>query len=91
VGCQNSAWCGTTLCGCPPTPQGPTPQPPTQALLGDLDSRLSAAGAPPMDSRERAVAIKKLLVATATRGVDFAMDATLEEVMRFRNFHGSKQ
>jgi hypothetical protein len=26
-----------------------------------------------MDARERAVAIKKLLVATATRGVDFAM------------------
>lgn len=47
--------------------------PPLQALLGDVDSRLAAAGAPPMDARERAVAIKKLLVATATKGVDFAL------------------
>ena len=44
-----------------------------QALLGDLDKRLAAGGAPSMDARERAVAIKKLLVATSTRGVDFAM------------------
>ncbi|KAI8470432.1 MAG: hypothetical protein J3K34DRAFT_521336 [Monoraphidium minutum] len=61
-----------------------------KALLGDVDSRLAAVGAAPMDARERAVAIKKLLVATSTRGVDFAMDATIEEVIRFRSFHAGR-
>jgi hypothetical protein len=44
-----------------------------KALLDDVDGRLAAAGARPLDARERAVAIKKLLVATATKGVDYAM------------------
>lgn len=57
-------------------------------LLGDVDGRLLAQNQPAMDARERSVAIKKLLIATGTRGVDFAMNAALQEVMQFRRFHG---
>ncbi len=60
-----------------------------KSLLSDVDARLLAQGARVMDSRERSVAIKKLLVATGTRGVDFAMNATIDEVMHFRRFHGN--
>eukprot|EP00877_Chromochloris_zofingiensis_P006098 jgi/Chrzof1/1741/Cz10g19090.t1 len=58
-----------------------------KALLNELDTRLTVRRAPAMSARERAIAIKKLLVATGTRGVDFAMNATLEEVLRFRKYH----
>ena len=61
-----------------------------KALLADVDGRLTARGASCMDAKERAIAIKKLLVATGSRGVDFAMGATLEEVLRFRKFHGQR-
>lgn len=57
-------------------------------LLGDVDDRLLAQNQRVMNARERSVAIKKLLVATGTRGVDFAMNAALEEVLQFRKFHG---
>lgn len=57
-------------------------------LLGDVDSRLLAQNQHAMDARERSVAIKKLLVATGTRGVEFAMNAALQEVLHFRKFHG---
>jgi len=49
-----------------------------RALLGGVDARLKLQGARPMDARERAVAIKKLLVATGTRGVEFALNTTLQ-------------
>lgn len=57
-------------------------------LLGDVDNRLVAQEKRAMDARERSVAIKKLLVATGTRGVDFAMEAALQAVLEFRRFHG---
>jgi hypothetical protein len=60
-----------------------------KALLNDVDARLTAQGARTMDARERAVAIKKMLVATGTRGVDFAMHATVQEVLSFRRFRGN--
>ncbi|WIA16607.1 hypothetical protein OEZ85_013274 [Tetradesmus obliquus] len=60
-----------------------------RALLNDVDARLLAQGARAMDARERAVAIKKMLVATGTRGVDFAMHATVQEVLSFRRFRGN--
>jgi hypothetical protein len=60
-----------------------------KALLNDVDARLTAQGARAMDARERAVAIKKMLVATGTRGVDFAMHATVQEVLSFRRFRGN--
>lgn len=46
---------------------------PGRWLLADLDGRLTGAAQAPMSARERAVAIKKLLVATGTRGVEHAM------------------
>lgn len=59
-----------------------------KALLGGIDARLKLQGARPMSARERAIAIKKLLVATGTRGVEFALNSTLQEVLRFRQMHG---
>lgn len=56
-------------------------------LLGDVDIRLLAQNHRAMNARERSVAIKKLLIATGTRGVDFAMNAALHEVLHFRKFH----
>eukprot|EP00879_Flechtneria_rotunda_P021903 GHRR01023098.1.p1 GENE.GHRR01023098.1~~GHRR01023098.1.p1 ORF type:complete len:361 (+),score=136.50 GHRR01023098.1:354-1436(+) len=58
------------------------------ALLSDIDARLGARGADAMNARERSVAIKQLLVAAGSKGVDFAMDSTLQEVLRFRQLHG---
>jgi hypothetical protein len=49
-----------------------------KALLGGVDARLKLQGARAMNPRERAVAIKKLLVATGTRGVEFALNTTLQ-------------
>lgn len=62
-----------------------------KALLGGVDARLKLQGARPMNARERAIAIKKLLVATGTRGVEFALNSTLQEVLRFRQVHGDTQ
>jgi hypothetical protein len=62
-----------------------------KALLGGVDARLKLQGARPMNARERAIAIKKLLVATGTRGVEFALNSTLQEVLRFRQIHGDAQ
>lgn len=56
-------------------------------LLGDVDVRLLAQGARKMSARERSVAIKKLLNATGTRGVDFALNDALREVLAFRLVH----
>lgn len=58
-----------------------------KALLGDLDSRLRTRGNPTLTPPERAVAIKTLLVATGSRGVEHAMKTALEEVLRFRKHH----
>lgn len=49
-----------------------------KALLGGVDARLKLQGARAMNARERAIAIKKLLVATGTRGVEFALNSTLQ-------------
>lgn len=49
-----------------------------RALLGGVDARLRAQGARPLNARERAIAIKKLLVSTGTRGVEFALNTTLQ-------------
>eukprot|EP00775_Hariotina_reticulata_P009793 gene9793-9951_t len=57
-------------------------------LLGDVDARLLAQGARTMSARERSVAIKKLLTATGTKGVDFALNDALREVLAFRLVHG---
>lgn len=62
-----------------------------KALLGGVDARLKLQGARPLNARERAIAIKKLLVATGTRGVEFALNSTLQEVLRFRQIHGDAQ
>jgi hypothetical protein len=57
-------------------------------LLGGVDARLRLQGARRMNARERAVAIKRLLLATHTRGVEFVLDAALQEVLSFRRVHG---
>lgn len=62
-----------------------------KALLGGVDARLKLQGARAMNARERAIAIKKLLVATGTRGVEFALNSTLQEVLLFRHMHGDTQ
>jgi hypothetical protein len=49
-----------------------------KALLGGVDARLKLQGVRAMNARERAIAIKKLLVATGTRGVEFALNSTLQ-------------
>jgi hypothetical protein len=49
-----------------------------RALLGGVDARLKLQGAGPLNARERAIAIKTLLVATGTRGVEFALNSTLQ-------------
>jgi hypothetical protein len=55
-----------------------------KALLGGVDARLKAVNMRPMNARERAIAIKKLLVATGTRGVEFALNTTLQVSWSFR-------
>lgn len=54
------------------------------ALMSDLDRRLQARGESGMSARERAIAIRKLIVATGTRGVDVAMQTAMEEVLAQR-------
>lgn len=62
-----------------------------KALLGGVDRRLVGGGLPPLDSRERAIAMRTLLAATHSRGADAAMQATVEEVVRFRAFQAQRQ
>jgi hypothetical protein len=54
------------------------------ALMSDLDRRLQARGEQGMSARERAIAIRKLIVATGTRGVDVAMQTAMDEVLAAR-------
>ncbi|KAL4432213.1 hypothetical protein ABPG77_005975 [Micractinium sp. CCAP 211/92] len=53
-------------------------------LLGDLDSRLQAAGRPRLSARERAVAIRSLIVATASQSADAALAKAQGDVEAFR-------
>lgn len=43
-----------------------------------------AAGRPPLSSRERAVAIRSLIVATASQSAEAALDKALADVEAFR-------
>ncbi len=70
--------------------------PPTQdidpewgVVLGDLDSQLAQRGEPPLIASERAVAVRRLIGLTGSRGMSFALKSALDDVMRAR--HGTKR
>lgn len=67
-----------------PLPLLPLPLPLPQVVLGDLDAGLASKGMAPLNAQERAVAVRKLMSATGTRGMGFALDAAMEEVLSFR-------
>ena len=56
----------------------------TCALLQELDSRLCAAGKPALNSKERAVAIRSLIVATASQSPEAAIAKAVQDVQVFR-------
>ncbi|GIL70735.1 hypothetical protein Vretifemale_1445 [Volvox reticuliferus] len=53
-------------------------------VLGDLDGLLAKKGQPGLASPERAVAVRRLIAVTGSRGMQFALEAALEDVMRYR-------
>ncbi|GIL46941.1 hypothetical protein Vafri_3813 [Volvox africanus] len=53
-------------------------------VLGDLDGLLAKKGQPGLASPERAVAVRRLIAVTGSRGMQFALDAAFEDVMRYR-------
>jgi hypothetical protein len=54
------------------------------ACLQELDGRLTAAGKPALNSKERAVAIRSLIVATASQSADAALAKAIHDVDVFR-------
>ncbi|KAL6778040.1 hypothetical protein ACKKBG_A16675 [Auxenochlorella protothecoides x Auxenochlorella symbiontica] len=58
-----------------------------RVLLESLDARLRAAGSHPLSDRERAVAIRSLVVATASRSAEEAMEKALADVRLNRLTH----
>ncbi|KAI3423836.1 hypothetical protein D9Q98_009672 [Chlorella vulgaris] len=57
------------------------------SLLADLDARLQAVGQPSLDTRERAVAIRSLIVATASQSADVALNKAQHDIIAFRRAH----
>ncbi|GLC44164.1 hypothetical protein PLESTM_001562700 [Pleodorina starrii] len=53
-------------------------------VLGDLDSMLAQKGQPGLASPERAVAVRRLIGITGSRGMQYALEAALQDVMRYR-------
>ena len=53
-------------------------------VLGDIDASLAAKGMPAMTPQERAVAVRKLICATGSRGMGYALQAAIEDVVRYR-------
>lgn len=60
------------------------------ALLGDLDARLAAGGRAPLGARERAVAIRSLIVATASASAEVALDRAAADVEAYRRVEASR-
>jgi hypothetical protein len=58
-----------------------------QVVLGDIDASLAAKGMAAMTPQERAVAVRKLICATGSRGMGFALAAAVEDVVRYRAAH----
>ena len=61
------------------------------ALLRDLDARLVAAGRPRLDPRERAVAIRSLIVATASQSAEAALAKAAADVDGYRRAQSFRQ
>ncbi|PSC68678.1 hypothetical protein C2E20_7735 [Micractinium conductrix] len=59
-------------------------------LLGDLDARLQASGRRALSARERAVAIRSLIVATASQSVDAALNKAQHDVESFRRVQAAR-
>lgn len=53
-------------------------------VLLEVNALLAAAGQPPIDAVERAVAMKTLIIMTSSRGVQFAMGSAVNDVMKYR-------
>lgn len=53
-------------------------------IMKEIDRRVQAKGHNRLTPQETAVAIKHLLTATGSRGVTFAMDETIKNVLHFR-------
>ncbi|KAK9828568.1 hypothetical protein WJX72_000800 [[Myrmecia] bisecta] len=54
------------------------------SLLNELDDRFYQIGRPTMDSNERAVAIRSLLVSTASEKPEVALHKAIDDIERFR-------
>ncbi|KAG2452586.1 hypothetical protein HYH02_002823 [Chlamydomonas schloesseri] len=54
-------------------------------VLGDLEQMLAARGQPALGAQERAVAIRRLIELTGSRGLQFALETALKDVLRHRN------
>ncbi|GFR46464.1 hypothetical protein Agub_g8040 [Astrephomene gubernaculifera] len=54
-------------------------------VLGDLDGMLAKRGQPRLASPERAVAVRRLIAVTGSRGMHFALEAALQDVLRVRS------
>ncbi|KAL3153340.1 hypothetical protein ABBQ38_011679 [Trebouxia sp. C0009 RCD-2024] len=57
------------------------------AMLNVLDSRLLEVGRPTMMAKERAVAVRSLLVSTGTEKPDVALQKAIEDIERYRRVH----
>lgn len=55
-----------------------------QEILGAVDRMLGDVGEPPLDKQERAVAMRTLLNASESDGVDLALEGALEGVLHKR-------
>ncbi len=64
----------------------PSPASQWLVLLGDLDRALvGQRGLPPLTPQERGVAVRRLIQLTGSRGLDAALGAALDDVLRFRS------
>eukprot|EP00198_Chlamydomonas_reinhardtii_P001752 XP_001691088.1 predicted protein [Chlamydomonas reinhardtii] len=54
-------------------------------VLGDLEQMLAQRGQPALGAPERAVAIRRLIELTGSRGLQFALETALKEVLRHRS------
>lgn len=55
-----------------------------QEILGAVDKMLAEHGEPPLDKGERSVAMKTLLNASESDGVDLALEGALDGVLHKR-------
>lgn len=58
-----------------------------QNLLDNVDALLVRDGRPAMLPQERPVAVRKLVAATGTRGVEYALGAAVAEIVKFRSWN----